>query len=55
MQFIKEIKSKIMFFALIGIIYLLTFTKQDLPVHCLKHEVFIFINIKKNFEKIFSK
>lgn len=42
MQFNKKIKSKIMFLLLIGLILFIDLTKEDLPVHCLKHEVIFF-------------
>jgi hypothetical protein len=39
MQFIKELRKIITIFTYITVFYLINITKQDLPVHCVKHEV----------------
>ena len=39
MQFINSIKKKYLNLTLFVLIFLIKSTKEDLPVHCLKHEV----------------
>ena len=50
MQFINTIKKNYLNLTLLVLIFLIKSTKEDLPVHCLKHEL-----INKNKNKINKK
>ena len=51
MQFYKRLNTKYVFISLICLFSQLNFTLQDLPVHCLKHQVLKYLKMNQIDQK----